>query len=68
MSLKPPADHRCGLRWVKSSHSNPDGAACVEIATTPGTIHIRDSKQTRGPRLAFAARQWAPFVSYAARH
>ncbi|MFI9173060.1 DUF397 domain-containing protein [Streptomyces lincolnensis] len=68
MSLKPLAGDGTELEWFKSSHSNPDGAACVEVACTPGTFHVRDSKRTQGPQLAFGAEQWADFVSYAADH
>ncbi|MGW1188045.1 DUF397 domain-containing protein [Streptomyces sp. NPDC002559] len=68
MSLKPSTGNGTELEWFKSSHSNPDGAACVEVASAPGTVHVRDSKHTRGPQLTFAARQWAAFVSYAADH
>ncbi|MER6630597.1 DUF397 domain-containing protein [Streptomyces sp. NPDC000987] len=53
--------------WFKSSHSDgPDGNSCVEVATTPRTVHIRDSKHTEGPRLAVAPAAWADFVTYAA--
>ena len=52
------------LKWFKSSYSSgPDGDSCVEIATTPGTVHVRDSKNTSGPSLAFGSGAWAPFVS-----
>jgi hypothetical protein len=54
------------LVWFKSSYSdtsNPND--CVEVATTPGTVHIRDSKNTQGPRLGFAPDTWADFVTYA---
>ncbi|MFF5531955.1 DUF397 domain-containing protein [Streptomyces cinerochromogenes] len=68
MSLKPLAGDGTELEWFKSSHSNPDGAACVEVASTPGTIHVRDSKHRHGPQLAVGAQQWAAFVSYAADH
>ncbi|MFV2120697.1 DUF397 domain-containing protein [Streptomyces sp. Act-28] len=55
--------------WFKSSHSDgPEGDSCVEVATTPGTVHIRDSKDADGPRLAVAPRAWAGFVAYASRH
>ncbi|MFD9035016.1 DUF397 domain-containing protein [Streptomyces sp. NPDC059567] len=27
-------------------------------------VHVRDSKVTEGPRLAFAPRAWVGFVSY----
>ncbi|CAL9435350.1 DUF397 domain-containing protein [Streptomyces sp. enrichment culture] len=56
------------LKWFKSSHSTNEGPECVEVAFAPETIHIRDSKRTQGPQLAFGARQWADFVSYAANH
>ena len=57
------------LAWFKSSYSDgPDGDSCVEIATSPGTIHVRDSKNIEsGPRLAFAPTTWAGFVPYASQ-
>ncbi|BAC70853.1 toxin [Streptomyces avermitilis] len=55
------------LAWFKSSYSDgPDGDSCVEIATTPGTIHVRDSKHAdSSPRLALSPKAWAAFVPYA---
>ncbi|CAM5570021.1 MULTISPECIES: DUF397 domain-containing protein [Streptomyces] len=50
------------LTWFKSSHSNPDGETCVEVAPTPTTIHIRDSKNTSGPALAVPPTAWAEFL------
>lgn len=50
------------LAWSKSSYSNPDGETCVEVATTPTTIHIRDSKNATGPALAVPAAVWADFL------
>ncbi|MFG3010259.1 DUF397 domain-containing protein [Streptomyces cinerochromogenes] len=56
------------IRWFKSSYSSgPDGDSCVEVAPTPSTIHIRDSKQDDGPLLTVAPSTWTEFVSYAAR-
>lgn len=53
------------LAWFKSSYSGGnDGESCVEIATSPGTVHVRDSKDVTGPRLAFASKAWACFVPY----
>ncbi|MGW7301358.1 DUF397 domain-containing protein [Streptomyces sp. NPDC054829] len=56
------------LVWFKSSYSGGnDGNSCVEVATTPGTIHVRDSKfRDTGRRFAVAAEAWADFVTYAA--
>jgi hypothetical protein len=54
------------LHWFKSSYSDSsDINDCVEIATTPQTIHVRDSKNTQGPLLALAPNTWTDFVSYA---
>ncbi|GCD36917.1 toxin [Streptomyces chrestomyceticus JCM 4735] len=72
------------LTWFKSSHSNPDGQTCVEVAyawrkssysgeqdadtncvevaTTPTTIHIRDSKNVTGPALSVPPAAWADFL------
>ncbi|WP_306322993.1 MULTISPECIES: DUF397 domain-containing protein [unclassified Streptomyces] len=55
------------LEWFKSSFSsNEPDSDCVEIATSPGTVHIRDSKQPTRAQLALPTRAWAPFVDYAA--
>ncbi|MGW4343637.1 DUF397 domain-containing protein [Streptomyces sp. NPDC004690] len=55
------------LAWFKSSYSSGnDGNSCVELALTPGTVHVRDSKTTDGPRLALTPAAWADFVPYAA--
>ncbi|MEU9283277.1 DUF397 domain-containing protein [Streptomyces sp. NPDC048275] len=54
------------LAWFKSSYSDgPDGDSCVEIATAPATIHVRDSKNLAGPQLALTPDAWAAFVPYA---
>ncbi|MCX4916814.1 DUF397 domain-containing protein [Streptomyces sp. NPDC005381] len=54
------------LAWSKSSYSDgPDGNSCIEVATTPGTVHVRDSKNAAGPRLAVTPGAWADFVSFA---
>ncbi|MFD5703151.1 DUF397 domain-containing protein [Streptomyces lasiicapitis] len=52
------------LEWFKSSHSTGDGPDCVEVATTPDTIHIRDSKNPDGPQLAVTATAWCDFLPY----
>lgn len=54
------------LAWFKSSYSSgPEGDSCVEIATAPGTVHVRDSKSVEGPQLALTQDAWADFVAYA---
>ncbi|MFF6996151.1 DUF397 domain-containing protein [Streptomyces sp. NPDC008313] len=54
------------LAWFKSSYSDGnEGDSCVELALAPGTVHVRDSKNTEGPRITFAPGVWAAFVPYA---
>ncbi|MYR19770.1 DUF397 domain-containing protein, partial [Streptomyces sp. SID6137] len=31
------------MNWFKSTYSSSGSGDCVEVATTPATIHIRDS-------------------------
>ncbi|MEW1628824.1 DUF397 domain-containing protein [Streptomyces sp. NPDC089173] len=63
MISEPPA----GLRWFKSSYSDSSNSnECVEVATAPDAVHVRDSKNAHGPRLILAPAAWAGFVSYAA--
>lgn len=40
---------------IKSSYSSgTDGNSCAEVAITPGTVHVRDSKHTQGDRLGLS--------------
>lgn len=57
------------LEWFKSSYSSADGPDCVEIAIAPTapTVHVRDSKDRDGARLAFTDASWADFVAFAGR-
>ncbi|MEU7023822.1 DUF397 domain-containing protein [Streptomyces sp. NPDC046203] len=55
------------LAWFKSSYSdNSNGNDCVEVATVPGTVHVRDSKDVERTNLAFGADAWNGFVEYTA--
>ncbi|MEV6502025.1 DUF397 domain-containing protein [Streptomyces prunicolor] len=56
--------------WFKSSYSSgSEGDSCVEVATTPATIHIRDTKHnTQGPRLTFSPTTWTDFIPYASNN
>ncbi|MGW5093618.1 DUF397 domain-containing protein [Streptomyces nodosus] len=56
------------LSWFKSSYSDSEGSACIEVAVSPHSIHVRDSKLgVEGPRFAVDADAWSAFLSYAAR-
>jgi hypothetical protein len=60
------SENDSSLVWFKSSYSDSsDINDCVEVANTPDTIHVRDSKHTAGPRLQLSPKVWADFVSYA---
>ncbi|MFE7097993.1 DUF397 domain-containing protein [Streptomyces erythrochromogenes] len=54
------------LGWFKSSYSDSsEGDDCVEVANTPGTVLVRDSKDTARAHLAFTPYAWAGFVAHA---
>jgi hypothetical protein len=52
------------LNWFKSSYSGSQGGECLEIAPTPTTIHIRDSKTPTHPHLTLSPTAWAAFVRH----
>jgi hypothetical protein len=47
--------------WRKSTYSN-GSSSCVEAASQPGTVAVRDSKDPQGPRLAIPADRWLAFT------
>ena len=51
------------LNWFKSSYSSASGDNCVEVATSPHTVHVRDSKDRQGPQLTLSPAAWAEFIS-----
>ena len=53
------------LDWFKSSYSGDNGGDCVEVASAPGRVHVRDSKEPEGPALAFTPEAWTAFVGWA---
>lgn len=48
--------------WRKSSHSNGDGGACLEVASGRGATPVRDSKVPDGAVLLVPDQIWAAFV------
>lgn len=51
-------------KWRKSSRSNANGGACVQVARNlPDAVAVRDSKDPDGPTLAFAREQWQAFTA-----
>lgn len=55
------------LAWYKSSYSSSASGDCLEVATDPETIHIRDSKNGPGPEVHISATAWTAFLKHAAR-
>ena len=51
------------LTWFKSSYSSSGSGDCIEVAFTPATIHVRDSKDRQGPQLALSPTAWADFLA-----
>lgn len=53
-----------GARWRKSSRSNGNGGACVEVADNlPGVVLVRDSKDRSGGTLVFGPTAWRAFLA-----
>jgi len=55
------------LNWYKSSYSSAQGDDCVEVATLPEQVHVRDSKDTTIPSLSISSAAWSAFVAHAPR-
>jgi len=49
--------------WRKSSYSGNGGANCVECATAPQGVAVRDTTQDgTGPVIRLTAADWARFI------
>ncbi len=49
--------------WRKSSYSGEgDGNSCVEVATFPTHVVVRDTKTPARATLAFPAETFTPFI------
>ncbi|MFD7700145.1 DUF397 domain-containing protein [Streptomyces caelestis] len=55
------------LHWFKSSYSGGAGGECIEVATLPASVHVRDSKDTGQGAFTVAPAAWSAFVAHA-RH
>ncbi|MGK5696797.1 DUF397 domain-containing protein [Streptomyces sp. URMC 128] len=62
--MKPTLDLTAAV-WRKSSYSDGGANNCLEVADGhPGTVPVRDSKQSDGPILVFGANPWASFLTH----
>jgi hypothetical protein len=50
------------LKWCKSSYSDGEGGACVEVALSTA-VQVRDSKVPTGPELHITGPAWTAFIS-----
>ncbi len=48
--------------WRTSSHSQPAGTDCVEVAPVTDACAVRDSKNPAGPVLTFTPAAWTTFL------
>lgn len=51
------------MTWRKSSYSGDNGGDCIEVATTPTAVPVRDSKDPDGPQLTFTTNAWDAFIA-----
>lgn len=57
------AEFAPGAVWKKSGASDSGNNACVELATTPGAILVRDSKNRAARPLRFSRTEWRAFLA-----
>jgi cobalamin biosynthesis protein CobT len=48
--------------WRKSSYSGSNGGECIKVASTSGSVLVRDTTNRSGPVLAFTTDAWLAFV------
>jgi hypothetical protein len=51
-----------GMVWRKASRSHDDGDACLEIASTPDVVILRDSKAPNGAKLIMGRQDFRRFT------
>lgn len=51
------------VTWRKSTRSGDNGGGCVEVATTPEQVMVRDSKDRSGPVLIVPPAAWRSFLA-----
>lgn len=53
--------------WRKASRSGGTGGECVELASAPGTVAVRDSKDPDGPKLVVGREEFAVLMAQVRR-
>jgi len=54
--------------WFKSSRSGAANNDCVEVRLTTAGTRVRDSKDRRGPSLAFSPDAWTALLDTTRAH
>ena len=49
--------------WRKASYSTGNGGNCVAVGNSPSKVHIMDTKDAEGSKLAVPASSWATFTA-----
>jgi hypothetical protein len=49
--------------WRKSSHSSPNGNACVEVGDGDRVVLVRDTTDRAGAMLRVSAETWRRFTA-----
>jgi hypothetical protein len=50
------------LPWRRSSFCQGSDSTCVEVAISPSSVAVRDSKEPHGPLLHFTEPEWRAFL------
>jgi hypothetical protein len=51
------------LLWRRASRSASNGGECVELASAPGVVAVRDSKDPEGPKLVVGRDEFAVLIA-----
>ncbi|WP_019632825.1 DUF397 domain-containing protein [Actinomadura atramentaria] len=51
------------VTWRKATRSGDNGGNCIEVASVPETIAVRDSKDPEGPRLLLPRDEFRTFAA-----
>jgi hypothetical protein len=49
--------------WRKSSYSGGNGGDCIEVASLPDAVAVRDTKNREGAKLTFTPDAWREFTA-----
>ncbi|MFJ9742775.1 DUF397 domain-containing protein [Streptomyces sp. NPDC101166] len=53
--------------WFKSSYSGGNTTECLEAASVPGGLLVRDSKSPDGPHITVSSEAWSRFAAALAK-